>query len=137
MRLQDNIMRTTVSLSRISYALYLICDNIIWLSRVGVIRCNEQRFIELGQSYLLYSSALAAVKNVYQLKLMHDNRKQYVEQELANLMMMNKVLLWLEMGKNLCDICLCLHSLRKIQLSPIHVGVLGLISSSTFLFKRH
>ncbi|KAH7643473.1 Peroxisomal membrane protein PMP30B [Dermatophagoides farinae] len=138
MRLQNNMMCTTLSLSRISYGLYLLCDNIDWLSRIGAIRCNEERFVQLAQSYLLYSSALAAVKNVYQLKLIHNNRERYgqQQQDLMNLIMMNKVLS-LQVAKNLCDICLCLHSLRKIQLSPINVGLLGLISSLIFLFKRH
>ncbi|KAH9417114.1 Peroxisomal membrane protein PMP30B [Dermatophagoides pteronyssinus] len=139
MRLQDNWMRTTLSLSRISYGLYLLCDNIVWLSRIGVIRCNEQRFCELAQSYLLYSSALAAVKNIYQLKLIADNHNErygHNNNSMIQLLMMNKILA-MELGKNLCDICLCLHSLDRIRLSPINVGLMGLISSLIFLLKRH
>nr|XP_027195424.1 peroxisomal membrane protein 11A-like isoform X2 [Dermatophagoides pteronyssinus] len=139
MRLQDNWMRTTLSLSRISYGLYLLCDNIVWLSRIGVIRCNEQRFCELAQSYLLYSSALAAVKNIYQLKLIADNHNErygHNNNSIIQLLMMNKILA-MELGKNLCDICLCLHSLDRIRLSPINVGLMGLISSLIFLLKRH
>lgn len=137
MYLDDNLLRTSISLSRISYALYLLCDNLVWLSRIHMIKINEERMIKFANSYLLYSSMLALIKDLYQLKLILGNDRHleftgsglsFIPKYSPKNIIQNKVLL-INIIKNLCDILICLKHLNKITLTPVKIGLFGIISS--------
>lgn len=146
MYLQDNILRTTTSLSRISDSMYLFFDNLVWLSKVGIIKIDEKRYSKLANTYWLYSSLLLLTKNLYQLKILYENRLTRLQnvirtksdesliEQLTQLIQYNKALT-LDLLMNLCDVFICLNSLKKFQISSYKIGLLGLLSSLISLYK--
>lgn len=71
--LQDAFLRTTLSLAQIADGLYLLCDHFVWLSKLGVIKVNEERFAVMGDSYWLYSTLLLLAKHLYQMQIIWAN----------------------------------------------------------------
>ena len=143
--LQDSFIRTTLSLSRISNSLYLLCDNLVWLSRIGVLNLNEERFSKLSNSYWFYATILLLAKSIYQLHLIFQNQprpfdaahrrestareKTYnTAQQIIDFACYNKVLT-LEILKNLCDTGISMNAADKVHFSPATVGFFGVISS--------
>lgn len=151
--LQDSFIRTTLSLSRIANGLYLLCDNLVWLSKVGVIKLNEDRFSVLADSYWLYSTLLMLAKNLYQMQIIYQNQPLRsfdcmrhsgkmgapettvdTAKQVIDFACYNKSLT-LDVLKNLCDTVISLNASKKAQFSSFTVGLVGVISSLIPIFK--
>lgn len=154
--LHDSFLRTTLSLSQISNGLYLLCDNLVWLSKVGVIKINEDRFAQLGDSYWLYSTLLLLAKNLYQMQIIFQNapirsfdscahqlngdnntvrqRTYSTAKQFLDFAMYNRRLT-LEVLKNLCDTVISMNASKKVQFSAFTVGFVGTVSSLIPLLK--
>lgn len=92
---------------------------------------------KFSNSYLLYSSTLALIKDLYQLKLILENGRhlefngtelKFASKYNTKGIIQNKVLL-INIIKNLCDILICLKHLNKIHFTPVKIAIIGLISS--------
>ncbi|KAI2808480.1 Peroxisomal membrane protein PMP30B, partial [Blomia tropicalis] len=152
--LNDNFLRTTISLSRISNGLYLLCDNIDWLVRIGLLKWDEVRYAKMANNYWLYGVVLVLIKNLYQLQLIYYNHPRSFDtfhcdgsgsnmldlysymKELSNFVCYNKGLT-LEIVRDICDLCLSLNASEKYSFTPTTVGFAGVISSLIPILKCH
>ena len=151
--LQDSFLRTTLSLSRIADGLYLLCDNLVWLSRVGLIKLNdEDRFSVLADSYWFYATILLLAKNLYQMQLIYQNQPQRsydcacakdegvrektynTAKQIIDFACYNRSLT-LEVLKSLCDTVISANASKKARFSSFTVGFVGVVSSLIPILK--
>ncbi|KAF7493062.1 Peroxisomal membrane protein 11A [Sarcoptes scabiei] len=146
----NGFVQTIHSMSIISRALYLVCDNLIWLTRIEFLSNNKQnRFRYYANSFFLYSKILTLVKNLYEMEKSHRefcesnsmNAQYFISETNRSQKILREFLAknksqTLNILENLCDILLCLKWLKKINLNPIFIGFLGLISSTMYLIRK-
>ena len=101
----DIVLRVTITLSRISNAMFLLCDHFIWLHRAKVINVDVDGWNELSNRWWLYGDIMNLARDIYEV------RKE------GSFLLENKPLL-VDLVKNLADIILPLAALGTPN-SPI------------------
>ena len=94
----DIVLRITITLSRISNAMFLFCDHFIWLHRAKVINVDVDGWNELSNRWWLYGDIMNLARDIYEV------RKE------GSFVLENKPLL-VDLVKNLADIILPLAAL--------------------------
>lgn len=144
-------LRLTLTLSKLSQALFLYADHIVWLARSGLFKdVNVTAWNERANKYWLLSIVMNLCRDVYELcKIIEqtqigraDVKRTLVSacsvrngQELmaaslrtyASLIAHRAVVV--DTVKNVCDLFIPLTGLGYTRLSPRTIGVLGVISS--------
>lgn len=150
--LSDNILRLTITLSKVNQALFLLFDHIVWAHSIGLIKADKKKWTELAARFWLVSLMLNIVRDCYEMNLvinrecqgMPRNRCRYMNGD-AKYQEKNKMLITnttvvkryigenkpvvMDLMKNVCDLVLPLNSLGYINASPGLQGLLGTISS--------
>nr|XP_018906306.1 PREDICTED: peroxisomal membrane protein 11B isoform X1 [Bemisia tabaci] len=137
----DRIVSATSSMSKVAHALYLLCDHIIWFSRVGLMDVRSDQWLETANRYWLYSIVMSLVRDLYELqKILKSQQYKFntknlslFSRELSRFAVGHKDVV-LDSLKNLCDVFIPLAALGYVKLSPGTVGVLGVISSAAGLY---
>ena len=96
----DIVLRVTITLSRISNAMFLLCDHFIWLHRAKVINVDVDGWNELSNRWWLYGDIMNLARDIYEV------RKE------GSFLLENKPLL-VDLVKNLADIVLPLAALGE------------------------
>ena len=102
----DIVLRITITLSRISNAMFLLCDHFIWLHRAKVINVDVDGWNELSNRWWLYGDIMNLARDIYEV------RKE------GSFLLENKPLL-IDLVKNLVDIILPLAALGTLN-CPLH-----------------
>lgn len=143
--LNDPTLRHTITLSRISMAMYLLTDHIVWLGRVGLADVNTAKWSKLSYKLWLYYLLMNLSRDIYEISrilnkfLSASEEVQFGKvyrsqslisklQRLCGFLTMHKDVAF-DTVKNGCDVCLPLAQLGYLSISPRTVGVLGAISS--------
>lgn len=143
--LDDPTLRHTISLSKISMALYLLTDHIIWLGRVGVANVDNAKWSRISYKLWLYYLVMNLSRDVYEIIRIIDGFNSPSKEinfpnvnrntspasalhALFDLLRMHKDVA-VDTVKNGCDVCLPLAQLGYLSISPRTVGILGVISS--------
>lgn len=111
----DIVLRITITLSRISNAMFLLCDHFIWLHRAKVINVDVEGWNELSNRWWLYGDIMNLARDIYEV------RKE------GSFLLENKPLL-VDLVKNLADIILPLAALGYLR-APRIAAFLGVVSS--------
>jgi len=111
----DIVLRVTITLSRISNAMFLLCDHFIWLHRAKVINVDVDGWNELSNRWWLYGDIMNLARDIYEV------RKE------GSFLLENKPLL-VDLVKNLADIVLPLAALGYLK-APRIAAFLGVVSS--------
>jgi len=111
----DIVLRITITLSRISNAMFLLCDHFIWLHRAKVINVDVEGWNELSNRWWLYGDIMNLARDIYEV------RKE------GSFLLENKPLL-VDLVKNLVDIILPLTALGYLR-APRIAAFLGVVSS--------
>lgn len=111
----DIVLRITITLSRISNAMFLLCDHFIWLHRAKVINVDVEGWNELSNRWWLYGDIMNLARDIYEV------RKE------GSFLLENKPLL-VDLLKNLADIILPLAALGYLR-APRLAAFLGVVSS--------
>ena len=153
MHISDGVIRWTVTLSKISQAIFLIFDHIIYFHNLGVFVTNKKKWSNISAEFWLFSLLLNLIRNFYDIVniIQHELKAQDTMQKKSqyangdahhqdrnssgtmSLVMKglseNKPVA-LDLVRNLSDLILPLNTLGKVKASPGMQGMLGLISSA-------
>lgn len=139
----DPTVRSVLILSRISQALFLLTDHLLWLGRADVCGVNTERWSRLSNKYWLYSITLNLVRDFYEISKVLQTQKcsilprngcknvgDVVEMafRIFGVFQHNRALM-IDTIKNGCDFFIPLTALGHVKLTPGTVGWLGVISS--------
>jgi len=111
----DIVLRVTITLSRISNAMFLLCDHFIWLHRAKLINVDVDGWNELSNRWWLYGDIMNLARDIYEV------------QKEGSFLLENKPLL-VDLVKNVADIILPLAALGYLK-APRIAAFLGVVSS--------
>lgn len=139
--------------SKISQAIFLFADHIIWLSRTGLFKkVNTQKWSETYNKYWFFSIVMNLCRDFYEICRIFDTCRNV--RQLLKIFFFPKsshdlVRVWskatvcisthqaviVDTIKNVCDVFIPLSALGYSKLSPKYQGILGVISSMAGLFE--
>lgn len=139
----DATVRITVILSKISNALFLLADHILWLGRSDLYTVNTEKWSKISNKYWLYSITMNLVRDFYEISQILKTYKcnilprngfkslnDITQTAAKSLMVMQRHQpVVLDTIKNGCDFFIPLTALGHVKLSPGTVGWLGVVSS--------
>lgn len=138
----DIIIRITLTISKITNALYLFADHITWIGRAGVFNVNLEKWNTIGNKYWLLTIIINITRDIYEilqiiennnkLKKKLINKKQLIYHNIYDIKNHKDVLF--DTIKNICDLFIPLNSLGYTKLSPGMIGLLGFSSSAIGLY---
>ena len=151
--IKDTVFQLTISLSRISSAIYLLLDHLVLLKRLRFMyNKNEKAYINLSQRFLLFAFTMNLTRDLYEINNFinsYKSKKRDVlnkhcarrpptgddELELSwteyyNLFRVNRHIT-VDTIKNLFDFLICYSSLQRAdrKYNTKFVSVLGITSS--------
>ena len=138
-------IKLTSTLSKISNALYLICDHLLWIGRSGLASVNTSKWSQISNKYWLYSILMNLVRDIYEvtkviekesfrLKFsgktipLKNNIKKQIILFASIFINDHKDVLW-DFIKNGCDVWIPMTALGYTKFKPGTIGFLGTISS--------
>lgn len=139
---EDLIIRLTSTMSKISSALFLLTDHMLWIGRSGLVAVNTNKWAQISNKYWLYSILINLLRDFYeitriieeeniQLKIKKASRSNLTKQLLAVAAVFvndHKDVFW-DCVKNGCDVWIPMTALGYTHLKPGTIGLLGTISS--------
>uniref|UniRef100_A0A1B6MM93 Peroxisomal membrane protein 11B n=2 Tax=Graphocephala atropunctata TaxID=36148 RepID=A0A1B6MM93_9HEMI len=133
MNYTEAMVRYTSTFSKIAHAVYLFCDNLLWMARAGFANINTDKWSVRANKCWLYSVTMSLVRDIYEInRLLEANRAKTNQRKssvsLLKLAHQNKDV-FVDTLKNSCDILIPLTALGYVRLSPGMVGILGVVSS--------
>lgn len=144
LNIPDLTLRTTITLSRINFALYLLADHITWLRSMGLTNANQNKWSNLSNRFWLYQTVMNLVRDFYEILqiLSSSIGLAYFQMDtsspgslliatvrgLCSFMQHNKEIT-VDTIKNGCDFWLPYNALGHSQLSSGAIGLLGIVSS--------
>uniref|UniRef100_A0A1B6E369 Peroxisomal membrane protein 11B n=2 Tax=Clastoptera arizonana TaxID=38151 RepID=A0A1B6E369_9HEMI len=134
------IVRITVPLSKISNAIFLLCDHLLWATRVGLANLNTERWSNMANRYWLYSIIMNLIRDIYEINhILKTHQRKLSSRTMTR---KNSMLALAEQHKdvvidtlkNSCDVFIPLTALGYTSLSPGIIGFLGVVSSLAGIF---
>ena len=151
----DVVIRMTLTLAKLSQALFLLSDHIIWLSRSGLFKgINPKKWLQISNKYWLLSIIMNLARDFYEIIRLIDLHKAAGKsgitrrnppisitstRDLSKLVLQTYALLHghrdivVDTVKNCCDLFIPLTALGYTKLSPRTIGLLGVLSSAAGL----
>ncbi|XP_055920222.1 peroxisomal membrane protein 11B-like [Eupeodes corollae] len=81
----DSAIRVTHTLSKLSQALYLIADHLMWLSRTGLFKSiNARKWSQTANKYWLLSITMKLCRDVYEILRLVDLHRAARKSGVAN-----------------------------------------------------
>ncbi|XP_034935414.1 peroxisomal membrane protein 11B [Chelonus insularis] len=147
MKYPDLTIRLTLTLSKITHALFLLADHIIWTGRVGLFKVNLEKWNTIANKYWLLTIIMNLTRDIYEivqiiknknlsslLKTRLQSKNFHQNKYRAFTDMTSHKDVFLDTLKNTCDFFIPLTTLGYTKLSPGMVGVLGFISSAIGIY---
>lgn len=142
-KLNDDVHRITLTMSKIATALFIIVDNLLWFSRIGVCDIDRRRWFLTSCRLWLYSITMNLVRDWFEVRnTLHSTlvRNSTTKRETRSL---TDLVEWInaypalavDIVKNASDFCIPMSALNYIPLSPKTIGALGLLSSGCALLQ--
>ncbi|XP_048736724.1 peroxisomal membrane protein 11A-like [Ostrea edulis] len=153
LHITDDIVRWTVTLSKISQAIFLFFDHIIYFHNLGVIKTDKAKWSKISAQFWFFSLALNLTRNFYDLKniaeleMSKQEKKESGQQSNGGVSgrarspgssvlsvgwqcVCDNKPVFLDLLKNASDLILPLNTLGKVDTSAGVQGFLGIISST-------
>lgn len=147
MHYPDFVLRTTLTLGKISGAILLFCDHVLWLHKLGFLRnITHSKWSDLSNKSWLFSIAMNLVRDLYEIVelwkrnstskqngvLVRDKKDDSIIAidpiNAVKVLVAHRPIL-LDTIKNSCDILIPLSTMGFVDLSPKVIGLLGVVSS--------
>lgn len=139
MHLNDVTLRVSITMGKISQALYLLTDHIIWFDRMSLININKTKWTTTSNKFWLLSIICFLLRNLHELHLamkadrlmLRPREKNEIATYVGRLRhcVQKHPDVAIDVVKNSCDLLIPLTSLGYVRLSPGFVGLMGVISS--------
>ncbi|GFR80715.1 peroxisomal membrane protein 11B-like [Elysia marginata] len=152
--LADNVLRLTITLSKLNQSVYLLFDHMVWAGRVGLAVIDKDKWGKLSARFWMVTIILNIIRDIYEIlgiiyseikqrdaKMSRSQYKNGVAEhkQLSRPSMSNRQLLlkcivenppaFLDLARNICDAVLPLEALGYIKASPGIQGLTGTVSS--------
>ncbi|XP_066598257.1 peroxisomal membrane protein 11B [Prorops nasuta] len=146
MKYPDLTIRVTLILAKISNALFLLADHIIWLGRVGITRVNIEKWSHTANKYWLMSIIMNLSRDFYEiLKILEYENKATLSRntvfskyntfkQFGAICLRDHKEILMDTARNGCDLFIPLTALGYTKLTPGTIGMLGLLSSMIGLY---
>uniref|UniRef100_T1JI86 Peroxisomal membrane protein 11B n=1 Tax=Strigamia maritima TaxID=126957 RepID=T1JI86_STRMM len=132
LHLQELSLRTTITFSKISSALYLLTDHIIWFGRVGLMAVDKSKWTQQSNKFWLLSITFSLIRDLMELWHVLEtqkNPKRPISSPMLKCLRDRKDLT-IDTVKNCCDVFIPATNLGFCNLSPGTIGLLGVVSSA-------
>ncbi|XP_041984437.1 peroxisomal membrane protein 11B [Aricia agestis] len=146
MSIDDPIIRTSMTLSKVAHGLFLFADHIVWLTKSGFLKTDADSWNTTAYKFWLLSIIANLVRDVYEIMHILDINSSKL---LRPSYLLNNALktdfytrlkhmqtflnchqdVFIDTLKNSCDIFIPLTALGFTRFSPSAVGAFGAISS--------
>ncbi|ALC42312.1 Pex11 [Drosophila busckii] len=146
----DLTIRVTLTMSKISQALFLLADHFLWLARTGLTSVNAKKWAKMANKYWLFSIIMNLCRDFYEICRAIDMHKASCSGGITRcklprsinspadvkrlalhsyLLMLSHKDIAVDTIKNICDFFIPLTALGYTSLTPRTIGLLGSISS--------
>jgi peroxin-11B len=147
----DAYIAFTLTVTKISQAIFLFTDHIVWLARSGLFKnIDTPRWVERSNRFWLVSLVMGIVRDVYEINRVISSFTSYkdlsscitssflsirsardVSKCFASLtdFIITYRHITIDAIKNVCDLFIPLNALGYVKMSPRIIGLLGVISS--------
>ncbi|KAK7489251.1 hypothetical protein BaRGS_00019503 [Batillaria attramentaria] len=158
LHISDDVLRWTITLSKINQAVFLVFDHIVLAGRIGLAQVDKDKWNRLSAQFWLVTLILGIVRDLYDITsiISHElrirsaklsQRKHFDGEEVdnnnrrrrADSIPTQRQVVWrsladnqpvvLDLLKNLCDLVLPLEALGHVDASPGVQGLFGAVSS--------
>lgn len=143
-RLEKDVHRITLTMSKIATALFLVVDNLLWLARMGIVDIDRRKWFLTSCRLWLYSIVMNLVRDWFEVRELlaassvpnrgGKRETQSPAQRLLSLVTA-KPGLSIDLLKNTCDFFIPMSALNHTPLSPYTIGIVGLVSSACALLQ--
>jgi hypothetical protein len=143
-RLNDDVLRITLTMSKIATALLIMVDNLLWLARVGICEIDRRKWFLTSCRLWLYAITMNLIRDWFEVKrttagttnVLNRMRKRDSD-SLSDLMAWINAYpaLAVDIVKNSCDFFIPMSALNYCPLSGKMIGVLGLVSSGCAILQ--
>ena len=155
LHISDDVIRWTVTLSKISQSIFLLFDHIIYFHNLGVIKTDKAKWSKISAQFWFFSLALNLTRNFYDItnivklemakpqkkegEMQYGNGNRTAEKAKRNnsdafslviKCVCDNKSVFLDLVKNASDLVLPLNTLGKVDASSGVQGFLGVISSA-------
>ncbi|KAH8370331.1 hypothetical protein KR093_003085 [Drosophila rubida] len=146
----DLTIRVTLTMSKVSQALFLLADHLLWLARTGLTTVNAKKWSKMANKYWLFSIIMNLCRDFYEIIRVLDLHKASCRggitrckipasinspADVKRLALHSYALVQghkdivVDTVKNVCDLFIPLTALGYTSLTPRTIGLLGAISS--------
>lgn len=146
MHIEDPFLRLTITISKITNALFLFADHVVWLTRSGFLKSDSDSWNRTANKFWLLSILANLARDLYEILHILDLHKSSLLKptDLINITARNDFStiarhlhtfischkdVFIDTLKNSCDLFIPLTALGFTKLSPSAVGALGAMSS--------
>lgn len=148
MNYPDFVIGTTLTLGKISGAVLLFCDHVLWMNKLGFLKhISVAKWSDLSNRSWLFAIAMSLARDIYEIvelwkrnsdpkqgpsvvvRRKEDNSVVAFDPINAIRVLVANKPIFLDTIKNSCDILIPLSSMGYVDLSPKVVGLLGVVSS--------
>lgn len=151
----DLTIRVTLTMSKISQAIFLLADHLLWLARTGLTTVNAKRWSEVANKYWLFSIIMNLCRDFYEIMRVADLHKASCRGGITRCkiqpsinspadvkrlalqsyaLMLGHKDIFVDTLKNMCDVFIPLTALGYTSLTPRTIGLLGAVSSAAGLW---
>ena len=143
MRLNNDVHRITLTMSKIATALFIMVDNLLWFSRIGLCDIDRRKWFLTSCRLWLYSITMNLIRDWFEVQetiVRRDVLNGVTKRETRSL---SHLVAWInaypalavDILKNSCDWFIPMSALNYFPLSPKTIGALGLLSSGCALLQ--
>ncbi|KAH8407640.1 hypothetical protein KR222_008934 [Zaprionus bogoriensis] len=146
----DLTIRVTLTMSKISQAIFLLADHLLWLARTGLTTIDAKKWSQVANKYWLFSIVMNLCRDFYEIMRVTDLHKASCRSgitrcriatsinspaDVKRLALQSYALvlghkdIFVDTVKNVCDVFIPLTALGYTNLTPKTIGMLGAISS--------
>ncbi|KAL0117281.1 hypothetical protein PUN28_010258 [Cardiocondyla obscurior] len=130
----DLTVRITLITAKITNALYLLADHLIWIGRVGILRVNLEKWNKAANKYWLLTIIMGLTRDIYEIvKILKYEKIAFKQWHILSCLKDHREVT-MDTFKNGCDLFIPLTALGVTKCTPGTIGLLGIISSLIGLY---
>lgn len=147
LHLYDPILRSTLTVSKLSTSFQMFADHVLWLNQVGFIQIDKSVWLERASKYWLYAASVNLLRDFYELICTVQQNTRILDKKDSkkqkNTMTLQTPLIWIkqypklscDLIKNTCEIWIPYSKVNNIKIHPLAVAILGIISTSCSIMQ--
>ncbi|XP_032683446.1 peroxisomal membrane protein 11B isoform X2 [Odontomachus brunneus] len=136
------VVRITLTMAKLTNAMYLLADHLIWIGRMGIMQVNLTKWNRAANRYWLVSIIMNLARDTYEIVKIFEQERVCSRMQSCNTLKWNYIPFCLKLHKtvvldtikNGCDLFIPLTALGHVKCTSGTVGIFGIISSLIGLY---